>query len=181
MDRPAVGCLSPNARRRKPTGDCANAVLAGAGGSTSSFLVDDDVEVFVNGVSVFADNNENATRIPPIALGPLRSGDTMRVVGDGESAVLPRGISAGSGHAVLPGHGNLPSDQPEHRSRIRAGVWRGLLRPDHHRGALALTALNAIEERRRHYARAGGAFARFGSTHLIARSYRHDVPHLHLM
>ena len=49
-------------------------------GSTSSFLVDDDVEVFVNGASVFADNNENATRIPPIALGPLRGGDTMRVV-----------------------------------------------------------------------------------------------------
>ena len=80
MDRPAVGCLSPNARRRKPTGDCTNAVLVGAGGSTSSFLVDDDVEVFVNGVSVFADNNENVTRIQPIALGPLRGGDTVRVV-----------------------------------------------------------------------------------------------------
>jgi hypothetical protein len=63
-----------------PTGDCANAVLAGGGGSTSFFLVDDDVEVFVNGVSVFADNNENATEIQPIELGPLSGGDTVRVV-----------------------------------------------------------------------------------------------------
>ncbi len=63
-----------------PTGDCENAVLAGGDGPTSIFHVDDDVEVFVNGESVFVDNNHNATDISPIALGPLSGGDTVRVV-----------------------------------------------------------------------------------------------------
>jgi hypothetical protein len=72
-----------------PTGDCANAVLAGGGGSTSSFLVDDDVEVFVNGASVFADNNENATRIQPIILGPLSGGDTVQVVASDSAQSCP--------------------------------------------------------------------------------------------
>jgi hypothetical protein len=59
---------------------CDNAVLAGAGGSTEEFLVDDDLEVFVNGVSVFVDNSELADFLSPIALGPLVNGDTVRVV-----------------------------------------------------------------------------------------------------
>jgi hypothetical protein len=62
-----------------PSG-CADAVLAGAGGPTTSFLVDDDLEVFVNGASVFVDNNENAGNIQPIALGSLTNGDDLRVV-----------------------------------------------------------------------------------------------------
>jgi hypothetical protein len=62
-----------------PSG-CAAAVLAGGGGPTTSFLVDDDLEVFVNGVSVFVDNNENAGNIQPIALGSLANGDDLRVV-----------------------------------------------------------------------------------------------------
>jgi hypothetical protein len=59
---------------------CADAVLAGAGGSGSPFLVDDDLEVFVNDASVFVDNNENAGNIQPIPLGSLANGDDLRVV-----------------------------------------------------------------------------------------------------
>jgi hypothetical protein len=59
---------------------CADAVLAGGGGPTMSFFVDDDLEVFVNDASVFVDNNENAGNIQPIALGSLANGDDLRVV-----------------------------------------------------------------------------------------------------
>ena len=68
-----------NGRCQAPVG-CPDAVLAGGAGPTTSFLVDDDLEVFVNNASVFLDNNENAGNIQPIALGSLANGDDLRVV-----------------------------------------------------------------------------------------------------
>jgi hypothetical protein len=60
---------------------CPDAVLAGASGPLSSSFVDDDLQVFVNGESVFVDPNpNNANNITPIALGELTNGDTLRLV-----------------------------------------------------------------------------------------------------
>ncbi len=82
---PILGCV--------PVERCAGAVLAGAGGPDSSFLVDDDLEVLVNGVSFFVDNDELANFIPPIALGPLANGDTVRVVAS--NSTLPQWCTVG--------------------------------------------------------------------------------------
>lgn len=59
---------------------CNSVVLAGSNGADSEVFVDDDLEVFVNGASVFLDNNELSTDILPIALGTRTNGDTLRIV-----------------------------------------------------------------------------------------------------
>ena len=60
---------------------CPNAVLAGAGGPDQAILVDDGLQVFVNGVPVFADGDlNNAGPVGPVQLGAVQDGDVIRVV-----------------------------------------------------------------------------------------------------
>ena len=62
------------------TGDCASAVLSGGPGGTENVDVDDDLQIFVNGTSVFVDDDEFASAHPPISVGPVSNGDQIRVV-----------------------------------------------------------------------------------------------------
>jgi hypothetical protein len=59
---------------------CANAVLSGGPNATDDVSVDDDLEVRLNGTTVFVDDNEFATNNPPIQLGPVSNGDQLRVI-----------------------------------------------------------------------------------------------------
>jgi hypothetical protein len=58
---------------------CQNVVLLGDA-NDGKLSVDDDLEVFVNDVSVFIDDDEFAQDLDPVALGPLTAGDSIRVV-----------------------------------------------------------------------------------------------------
>jgi hypothetical protein len=60
---------------------CLDAVLAGADGPTATFLLDDDLDVYVNDDLVFSDDDDSATfTMPPIVLGSLANGDIVRLV-----------------------------------------------------------------------------------------------------
>lgn len=59
---------------------CSAAVLSGGTDPAETIGVDDDLDVYVNGALVFSDNDEYAQQLPPIPLGPLSAGDTIRVV-----------------------------------------------------------------------------------------------------
>jgi hypothetical protein len=63
-------------------GVCADTVLAGADDPAANFLVDDDLNVYVNGELVFT----GTQALTPIALGALTNGDLLRVVASNTTA-----------------------------------------------------------------------------------------------
>ena len=68
-----------------PPGGCPNAVLAGGPNATDPVCVDDDLEVRLNGSTVFVDDDEFATCNPPISLGSVDNGDQLRVIASDSS------------------------------------------------------------------------------------------------
>jgi hypothetical protein len=71
---------------------CPNAIIAGGPGADDTITVDDDLDVFVNGINVFHDDDEFCQGCtprppdpqfnpwPPIALGCINNGDVIQVV-----------------------------------------------------------------------------------------------------
>jgi hypothetical protein len=59
---------------------CADVKITGSDDSAGTLSVDDDLEVFVNDVSAFNDNDEFAQDLPAISLGALEAGDSIRLV-----------------------------------------------------------------------------------------------------
>ena len=96
--------LAPDAGGRcRPVVGCPNAVLAGpyydpaaSFPEDNAFLVDDDLQVLVNGVPVFTDNDETADFIQSIALGPLANGAQLQVVAS--NSTLPQFCTFGFEH-----------------------------------------------------------------------------------
>lgn len=75
---------------------CESVVLTGSGDYTDKLSVDDDLEVFVNDVSTYLDDNQEAGDLDPVPLGPLTAGDSIRIVaknsdlfGDGPVSIDP--------------------------------------------------------------------------------------------
>ena len=66
---------------------CPNAFLTGGPGMQVVF-VDDDLEVLVNGATVLVDDDELASFHPPIPLGAVANGDTVRVVASNSTTPL---------------------------------------------------------------------------------------------
>jgi hypothetical protein len=63
-----------------PPGRCPDAVLAGDSTGTQPICVDDDLEVQLNGTTVFDDNSGVAECHQPISLGSVNNGDQLRVI-----------------------------------------------------------------------------------------------------
>jgi hypothetical protein len=83
-----------------PPGECTDAVLAGGPNPTDPVCVDDDLEVQLNGTTVFDDNSGVAECHPPISLGSVNNGDQVRVI-----AVDTFGVC----HGLSPLHLHCPS------------------------------------------------------------------------
>jgi hypothetical protein len=96
--------------------DCDETTLFDGSGSDGSQNIDadDDLEVFVEGESVFKDDDGFAQALPPINLGPVGFGEEIRIVATNGPFGGPVGLDpisvqcstpGGSGSAVLDGTG----------------------------------------------------------------------------
>jgi hypothetical protein len=65
--------------------DCEEVFLSGGPDGMTQILVDDDLEVYVNGTMIYTDNDELYNATDPISLGPINDGITVRVVASNSS------------------------------------------------------------------------------------------------
>lgn len=65
---------------------CSDVKITGSEDSAGTLSVDDDLEVFVNDVSAFNDNDEFAQDLSAISLGALEVGDSIRLVASNSTA-----------------------------------------------------------------------------------------------
>jgi hypothetical protein len=88
--------------------DCDETTLfdASNGNGSQNIDVDDDIQVFVEGIEVFTDDNGYATSNPPIQLGPVSFGESIHIVarnsgffGPGPVSIEPISVQCSRGGA----------------------------------------------------------------------------------